>query len=214
MDQEYRACSVCNENRARNEYSKNQWKKGYCASKCSACIIGSSNDTSRCGAQQESQQQQPVTATAPSLGPRPQKTVGCLEGLTVCSDWPKTKSGQPPGAQSAVFMPLLACTMGEPIEGHYTAEQLQKAQLWWTAVLPSWPRWIQALRDAGVQTRCAELFLSSSSSIKGNPNPLIHKAKGHGTVPHLKGKIQRDLLELDPNVSWELDACINCLYTE
>jgi len=226
--QEFRDCLVCREKRPHNEYSKTQVKKGEGGSKCTHCITASSNSNSNGSLkintstitttgnashpQQKHQQQQIPTVL--SLGPRPQKEVGCgLEGLTVCADWPKTKSGQPPGAQSAVFMPLLACAMGEPIEGHCTKDQLEQAQIWWAACLPAWPRWIQALRDAGVQAKSAQLFSSSSSSsIKGNANPLIHKAKGHGTVPHLKGKIQRNLLEMDPSVAWELDACVQCLY--
>lgn len=211
-----RVCSVCQKAKARKEYSKNQWKKGEALSKCVICIDSSCGESQYTEKQQE---QRSVGTTGISKDPRPQKAVGFggltegQEQLTVCSDWPKTKSGQPPGAQSAIFMPLLACAMGEALQGHYTKDQLDQAQLWWTAALPPWPRWVQSLRKAGVQTRYKE-FLWSSSSIKGNPNPLIHKAKGHGTVPHLKGKLQRELLELDPTVAWELDACIHGLYTE
>ena len=212
-----RFCNVCQETKARKEYSKNQWKKGCPLSKCSDCIYSSCGEIQN--TQKQQQRERSVGTTAISKDSRPQKAVGfggLTEGqaqLTVCCDWPKTKSGQPPGAQSAIFMPLLACTMGEALEGHYTKDQLDQAQLWWTAALPSWPRWVQSLRNAGAQKKCNE-FLSSSTSVRGNPNPLIHKAKGHGTVPHFKGKLQRELLELDPTVSWELDACIHGLYTE
>ena len=114
------------------------------------------------------------------MEPRPQKPVPGLENLTVCTDWPKTKTGQPPGAQSAIFNPLLACVMGRPIEQHCTAEQLEVAETWWAAALPAWPRWMAALRQANV-LQAPQDQAALIGSAKGQPNPLIFKAKGRGT---------------------------------
>ena len=46
-----------------------------------------------------------------------------------------------------------------------------------------------------------------------NPNPLIFRSKGHGMVPHLKGKIQTDMIESDGMVAIELYACVACMYS-
>jgi hypothetical protein len=48
---------------------------------------------------------------------------------------------------------------------------------------------------------------------KGNPTPLIHKAKGHGTAPHFKGRMQTAALEKAVMVSIEVYACVACMYS-
>merc|ERR1712037_383333 len=78
-----------------------------------------------------------------------------------------------------------------------------------TAALPAWPRWIAALRAAGVCERRAELL----AGCKGQPNPLIHKARGRGTVPHFNGRAQNDILEMEATVAVEVYACVACLYS-
>ena len=171
-------CSICAQELPSSSFSKTQAKKGN-ARKCTACV-GQKSQASTAGDTATSKQKNPVVVTKVSLEPRPQKAVPGLEGLTVCTDWPKTKSGQPPGAQSAIYTPLLACAMGQPISEHCTAEQLETAAAWWTAALPAWPRWMAALTetDLGASTGYRDKLLSSA---KGQPNALIFKAKGHGT---------------------------------
>merc|ERR1712217_789854 len=147
--------------------------------------------------------------TEVTLVERPQREVPGFDGsLTCCSDWPQTKKGNVPGAQSAIFNPLLACVIG-PIEGHCTVEQLEFANAWWTAALPAWPRWVSLLRSAGVCDRRDALLRGH----KGQPNPLIYKANGHGTVPHFNGKAQNEILELEPAVAVEVYACVACMYS-
>ncbi len=153
------------------------------------------------------------SSTTPLLcDPRPQRDVPGFEGaLTCCSDWPQKKKGVPPNAQSTIFNPLIACVIG-PIEGYYTAEQLAFAFEWWTAALPAWPRWVQSLREAGAMSWRDRLIKYA----KGNPNPLIHKAKkgdNVGSIPHFKGKMQGDVLELAPMIAVEVYACVACLYS-
>jgi hypothetical protein len=133
--------------------------------------------------------------------------------LTVATDWPQTKRGEPPQAQSAIFMPLLACAVG-PVEGHCSAEQLEEAERWWALALPAWPRWVATLRAAGVDESRREKLVASASGKKGSATPLIFKHKGHGTVPHFKGKLQSELLEKDPMVAIEVYACVTCLYSQ
>lgn len=119
--------------------------------------------------------------TEVSLKARPQKAVPGLEGLTVCTDWPKAKSGQPPGAQSAIFNPLLASVMGRPIAQHCTAEQLQVAETWWAVALPAWPRWVQELRQAQVlQTPEDQQTLIDSA--KGQPKSTHFQSQGKRNV--------------------------------
>ena len=55
---------------------------------------------------------------------------------------------------------------------------------------------------------------ASASGKKGSATPLISKHKGHGTVPHFKGKLQSELLEKDPMVAIEVYACVTCLYSQ
>ena len=76
-------------------------------------------------------------------------------------------------------------------------------------VLPAWPRWVETLRNAGICTQKSKLLQRT----KGKPNPLIHKAKGHGTVPHFRGTDQIQALELDMMCSIEIYACVQCLYS-
>jgi hypothetical protein len=90
------------------------------------------------------------TEDFPSVIPRPQMDIPGFEGiLSCCTDWPQTKKGGPPGAQSAIFNPLLACTLGQ-IPGYCSPQQVEYAVLWWTAVFPAFPRWIHELRAAGL----------------------------------------------------------------
>ena len=129
--------------------------------------------------------------------------------MLYCLDWPQTKGGKPPNAQSAIFNPLLACVFG-PIEKHCTEQQLGFAEEWWKEALPAWPRWVAELKAAGVpamKDQCLRLA-------KGNPNPLIPKAgNAVGTVPHFRGKDQTEALEKGGMVSVEIYAAITCMYS-
>ncbi|KAL7574734.1 hypothetical protein ACA910_017298 [Epithemia clementina (nom. ined.)] len=100
-----------------------------------------------------------IITTPISLEPQPQHAVPGLPGLTVCYNWlpPHTRhinnniiinDGQPPKTQSLIFKPLLACALGQPWPGFYTAKQLDMAMIWWTNALPAWPRWKQQLQSA------------------------------------------------------------------
>jgi hypothetical protein len=120
----------------------------------------------------------------------------------VCRDWPPTKKGRVPGTQSNVFVPLVACVIG-PVEDFYTAAELETAMAWWTLALPAWPRWVESLRRAGLHER-REMLLKSA---KGQATPLIFRARGHGKVPHIKGKEQSAAIELDMQVALEVYAC-------
>jgi len=143
-----------------------------------------------------------------SVKQRPQRDVPGFEGaLTCAADWPATKNGRPPNAQSLIFNPLLACVLG-PIEGHCTAQELEHASAWWAAALPAWPRWVSALRAACVPSLGAQLIAGA----KGTPSPLIPRAKGHGMVPHFNGRSQNDAIERDPVVATEIYACVFSLY--
>lgn len=204
MTSDHRDCGDCGKSLPRKQFSKNQWRKGV-TGRCTACVNVPSNNGN-----QQKQPPRPYSGPPTPLccDARPQMDVPGFEGsLTVCTDWPQTRKGEPPAAQSAIFTPLLACAIG-PIEGHYTAEQLEVAQGWWALALPAWPRWVAAMRKAGV-TRGPLL-----AAAKGNPNPLIHKTKGRGTVPHFKGKMQVEALERDPVVALEVYACVTCLYSQ
>ena len=156
---------------------------------------------------------QPVLTPASTtlvIRPRPQMAVPGFENLTVCSDWPQTKRGEPPARQSAIFMPLLACVIG-PVSGYCTSSQLENAMQWWTQVLPAWPRWVEALKKAGVGQMRSRLLKSA----RGHPTRLIPKVKGsHGTIPHCWGKIQSQALERDPVVELEVHACVTLLYSQ
>lgn len=169
--------------------------------------------------------------------PRPQMDVPGFEGvLSCCIDWPQTKKGGPPGAQSAIFNPLLACALGY-IPNHCTKEQVEYAIAWWSAVFPAYPRWVEELRIAGLSLDSAEgkKLMSSVTAPKNkknkssnNPAPSIHSNSIHsnsnnlifklskdvyGDVPHFKGRAQNDALELSPMTAVEVYACITCLYS-
>ena len=143
---------------------------------------------------------------------RPQMDIPGFEGrLTCCTDWPQTKRGEPPNAQSLVFSPLLACVLGSSdIEDFCTSSQLEQASRWWTEALPAWPSWVRRLRGV-VSVEMREKMLRN---IKGRPTYLIPKKKDSGRAPHFKGKIQREALEMDAMVSIEVDACVMCMYTQ
>jgi len=176
MNLDKRHCSNCDKSLPRPSYSKNQWKKG-AAAKCKSCV-----ESSLSGNHPQSSNHDglnlPLVVTNISLDARPQQAVPGFDSLTYCTDWPQTRKGEPPNAQSAVFNPLLACVLG-PIENYCTDEQLAVAMQWWTAALPAWPRWVAELQKAGVDNPSYREKLLKNT--KGQPNPLIHKAKGRGT---------------------------------
>jgi hypothetical protein len=235
--QEQRSCIACSKTLPKSDFSKSQWKRGPGFGRCLTCVGGNATGNAGNGkaktsfllkAQQESNHKrqpqraavvpssyssgtlQPAIASTLSLAPRPQMVVPGFDNLTVCSDWPQTKRGEPPAQQSAIFMPLLACVIG-PVEGHCTAQQLDTAEQWWAHALPAWPRWVDALKKAGV-AKSRERLLKSA---RGAPNPLIPKVKGsHGTIPHFWGKLQSEALERDPVAAVEVYACVTCLYSQ
>ena len=125
-----------------------------------------------------------------------------FEGLLVCSDWTENKKS---GAQSLIFCPLLCCAIGQEWPGLCTMSQLEYAVKWWTAIFPSYPNWIEKLREAGIVKACANL------PAKGN-TVLIPKLPQAGKAPHFKGKQQNDILELDMQVAIEVYASIANLY--
>jgi len=198
-----RHCAACAEDLPLGSFSKSQLNKGEGASRCSNCV------QQRAGAGQA--EVPGAAAASPSpvcTDPRPQLQVPGFADLSCCADWPQTKRGQPPGAQSAIFNPLLACALG-PIDGHCSADQLALAVEWWVAALPAWSIWIEKLRAAGIAERRSALLATS----KGQATPLIHRARGRGTVPHFNGRAQNDALELDPGVATEVYACVMCMYS-
>ncbi len=197
---EHRTCARCGDNLTRSAFSRNQWRKR-AGARCTPCVAA---DT---GGHNNPVGLRPPTAV--EIHDRPLMSVGGFPGLQCCTDWPQTKKGTPPGAQSAVFNPLLACVLG-PIEGHCTQTQLDFAAQWWSKALPSFSSWVERLRAAGVPALKEKLLARA----KGHPNPLIHKARGHGTVPHFKGRMQNDALEMDTTVSIEIYACVQCLYSQ
>jgi hypothetical protein len=176
-------CSQCNKHHERAHYSKTQWKKRD-QRKCTTCTQQQNHPpghrpTGKSGkTPPQSSSPKTITPTVLKLNARPQRNVPGFEGtLTCCTDWKQTKKGEPPSAQSAVFNPLLACAFG-PIANHSTQQQLDTAMQWWALALPAFPRWVVALQKAGVQLKKQKMLARA----KGRPNPLIHKAKGHGTV--------------------------------
>ena len=202
-------CSLCLTKFGRSEFTKTQWKKPPKKKKCKACTAKLSTGSNERKGSTIVPTTKVTKITNINMNQRPQRNVPGFEGnLTCCTDWPQTKRGEPPNAQSAVFNPLLACCFG-PIEGYSTQEQIDTAFSWWSAALPSWPRWVKTLKEAGVVNRKDKLLQRA----KGRPNPLIHKAKGHGTVPHIKGRDQSAALELDAMVSIEVYACVTCMYS-
>ena len=222
--QAQRTCAECSKSVPGSGFSKTQWKKGS-AARCSACCAAASRGGGGAMADRHAKgssrgkppQQYTGAPTEVSTAARPQRAVPGFEhapDVTYAADWPQTKSGRgPPGAQSAIFMPLLGCALG-PIEGHCTAEQLQLAERWWAAALPAWPRWIAELRASGVAEGARREQLLRTA--KGSPNPLIPKSKGRGRVPHFQGKVQNRVLEEAGGgmLSIELYACVTCLYSQ
>ena len=215
-----RKCVYCDRLQLEEKYSKTQWRKGI-GGRCRDCVQGGSLGTARVersndhsnNASSGEQRRNPNTEPKPTIcfNQRPQMPVpGFEDSLTVCTDWPQTKRGEPPAAQSAIFMPLLACAIG-PIEGHCTSDQLAAAMEWWSLALPAWPRWVSTLRAAGVGPEQKAKLVAQA---KGRPCLLIHKAKGVGTVPHFKGKIQVALLESDPGIATEVYACVATMYSQ
>ena len=201
-----RWCAGCRKQVNRSEFSKNQLKKGNGA-KCKQCVGGSSNTSDR---PSTSIQEQSTEPTPVILSPRPQRAVPGFDGLTVCRDWPQTKNGRPPNAQSLIFNPLLACSLGQPIDGHCTEQQLNLAVQWWSLALPSWPQWMEALRIVLATEDLRERLFRTA---KGRPNALIPKTKGRGTAPHFNGRLQEEILELAPTTALEVYASVTCLYS-
>ena len=65
-----------------------------------------------------------ASTSFPEILPRPQLDIPGFEGvLSCCMDWPQTKKGGVPCAQSALFNPLLACALGH-IPGHCSLQQV------------------------------------------------------------------------------------------
>merc|ERR1711862_798463 len=94
-----------------------------------------------------------IKVILPDMSERPQKIIpgGFDEyrnDMTVCTDWPKTRNGKPPSAQSAIFNPLLACAITGPIDGYCNAEELSIAMKWWSRAFPAWSRWVSEIRNA------------------------------------------------------------------
>ena len=50
----------------------------------------------------------------------------------------------------------------------------------------------------------------------GRPNTLIPKLSGdvHGTFPHIKGKTQNRIIEMDVMVSIEIYQAVACMYSQ
>lgn len=208
-------CANCDQTKVAASFSSTQLRKGPGVSRCSDCVCSPGRSGPRGGGKvgrpPETKFAGPPTPV--NVAPRPQRPVPGFDhapDVAVCTDWPRTKSGRPPGAQSAIFMPLIACALG-PIEGYCTSEHLDLAARWWTLVLQAWPRWVGDLKKSGVLERKDELLQNT----KGRPIPLIPKTKGRGTVPHFRGNLQTRLLEEAGGgmLSIELYACVASLYS-
>ena len=215
-----RVCIFCKERKKRKHFSATQWKKTK-GSKCKLCTgatdtqvkRGSSN--SEGGAAKKYDNNNSSATTTPLLvKSRPQMSVPGFECLTCCTDWPQTKKGEPPNAQSLIFMPLFAIIHG-PLEGFCNELQLLNALKWWTAALPSFPSWIDRLKKVGVKCKLEQL-VAANKSMNGRPIPLIPKIKGggYGSFPHIKGKVQTRLLEMETMVSIEIYQAVACMYSQ
>lgn len=75
--------------------------------------------------------------------------------------------------------------------------------------MPAWPRWVSELQVAGINDHREALIRQA----KGQPNALIFKAKGRGSVPHFNGRMQNAMLELAPMVAVEVYACVTVMYS-
>ena len=202
-----RWCAGCQKEVANSLFSKNQRRKGSNA-RCTKCVGAQSNN--HCTRLRPGQNQQREEPTPVQLSPRPQRAVPGFDGLTVCRDWSRTKNGKMPNTQSLIFSPLLACSLGQPIDGHCTQQQLNLAVQWWSLALPSWPQWMNSLHNVLADENLRSRLLQSA---KGRPNHLIPKTKGRGTVPHFNGKLQEEILEKVPATALEVYACVTCLYS-
>ena len=215
-----RVCIICRQSKKRNEYSSTQWKKGNAGSKCKSCIMsnqsnGNNLKSSSTNSNSNKNNNDNPTTKPLIVKPRPQMPVpGFEETLTCCTDWPQTKKGEPPSAQSLVFMPLFAIIHG-PLPNYCNELQLSNALNWWTAALPAFPSWIDRLIQAGVKRELLKI-VSKKQDLKGRPNALIPKIKGggHGSFPHIKGKVQTRLLEMDIMVSIEIYQAVACMYSQ
>jgi hypothetical protein len=211
---EEHVCIACHLSFPRSEYSKNQWSKvesGKCA-KCINTSLPPIANKSRSSEETQTTTKKPLITQSIvniKIVDRDQCDIPGFDGLTCCKDWPQLKKGEPPLTNSSVFNPLIACALG-PIPGHSTKNQIEFATEWWSKALPAWPRWVKELQEAGLGKK-KDALLSRS---KGNPNLLIPKGRGYGTVPHFRGKDQVDSLELVPMVSIEVYACITCMYSQ
>ena len=111
-------------------------------------------------------------------------------------------------------MPLFAIIHG-PLPNYCNELQLSNALNWWSAALPAFPSWIDRLIQAGVKRELLKI-VSKKQDLKGRPNALIPKIKGggHGSFPHIKGKVQTRLLEMDIMVSIEIYQAVACMYSQ
>ena len=215
-----RVCIICRQSKKRNEYSSTQWKKGNAGSKCKSCIMSNQSNRNNLKSSSTNSNSNKNNNDNPTTKPlivklRPQMPVpGFEETLTCCTDWPQTKKGEPPSAQSLVFMPLFAIIHG-PLPNYCNELQLSNALNWWTAALPAFPSWIDRLIQAGVKRELLKI-VSKKQDLKGRPNALIPKIKGggHGSFPHIKGKVQTRLLEMDIMVSIEIYQAVACMYSQ
>jgi len=215
-----RVCIICRQSKKRNEYSSTQWKKVNAGSKCKSCIMSNQSNGNNLKSSSTNSNSNKNNNDNPTTKPlivklRPQMPVpGFEETLTCCTDWPQTKKGEPPSAQSLVFMPLFAIIHG-PLPNYCNELQLSNALNWWTAALPAFPSWIDRLIQAGVKRELLKI-VSKKQDLKGRPNALIPKIKGggHGSFPHIKGKVQTRLLEMDIMVSIEIYQAVACMYSQ
>ena len=219
-----RKCSVCGLAKSRSQYSATQWKKkSKFLSKCKACL----NKNSRDGLVHQNGHKKNLLSKATDFvhsqsesvpedfvfAQRPQMPVPGFDSLTCCTDWPQTKRGEAPQALSLVFMPLLAIIYG-PLDGYCNEVQISNALRWWSAALPAFPSWVERLLKAGAKEKLRDVL--GQKNKLGRPNTLIPKLSGnaHGTFPHIKGKIQNRILEMDVMVSIEIYQAVACMYSQ
>eukprot|EP00945_MAST-04E_sp_MAST-4E-sp1_P003435 g3435.t1 len=72
-------------------------------------------------------------------------------------------------------------------------------------------RLYKRMLKAGAKERLKDIFVKN---VSGRPNSLIPKHKGHGKVPHIKGRIQTSILEMDMMVSIEIYQAVACMYSQ
>ena len=212
-------CSSCGANKDESELSKSQLRKSEGVARCKACVEAGSRmaaPSSNIPAANQGKESlkangdNVVEITPVKIARRPQIPAPCFDGrLTVAADWPRT--GRISAAQSAIFMPLLACVFGQGIDAYCTTEQIDFASQWWAHVFPEWPVWVQKLRAGGYVLDRRESLLRAVGR-RSQPNPLIPRTRGLGFVPHIPGKLQTECLSSAPDVQLELDVCVACLY--